>query len=61
MLKIARPVAISTAPMQAGDVRRPTRDRRLAGATGFAPHTELAEGLARFVAWYRSYHDLPAG
>jgi UDP-glucuronate 4-epimerase len=25
-------------------------------ATGFAPSTPLADGLARFVAWYRDYH-----
>ena len=49
------------APMQAGDVPATyAAIDRLAAATGFAPHTPLAEGLARFVAWYRSYHDLPA-
>jgi UDP-glucuronate 4-epimerase len=25
-------------------------------ATGFAPRTPLAEGLTRFVAWYRDYY-----
>ena len=50
------------APMQAGDVPATyAAIDRLAAATGFAPHTQLADGLARFVAWYRSYHDLPAG
>jgi UDP-glucuronate 4-epimerase len=29
---------------------------RLAAAIGFAPTTQLAEGLARFVAWYRGYY-----
>ena len=28
---------------------------RLRAATGFAPRTPLADGLARFVAWYRDY------
>ena len=49
------------APMQPGDVPATyAAIDRLAAATGFAPHTELADGLARFVAWYRGYHDLPA-
>jgi UDP-glucuronate 4-epimerase len=29
---------------------------RLRQATGFVPKTSLADGLARFVAWYREYH-----
>jgi UDP-glucuronate 4-epimerase len=48
------------APMQPGDV--PTTfaaTDRLAAVTGFAPRTPLAEGLARFVAWYREYYDIP--
>jgi UDP-glucuronate 4-epimerase len=24
--------------------------------TGVAPHTDLATGIERFVAWYRAYH-----
>ena len=32
------------------------RSSGIAAATGFAPTTSLAEGLARFVAWYRDYH-----
>ena len=44
--------------MQPGDVEATFADTtRLRGATGFAPHTPLAEGLARFVAWYRDYHQ----
>ena len=50
------------APMQPGDVPATyAAIDRLAAATGFAPHTPLAEGLARFVAWYREYHRIPAG
>ncbi len=30
---------------------------RLAALTGFAPQTPLADGLARFVAWYREYYS----
>ena len=43
--------------MQPGDVPATWADasllRRL---TGYAPQTDLAEGLARFVAWYRDYY-----
>ncbi|CAG0963616.1 UDP-glucuronate 4-epimerase [Burkholderiales bacterium] len=44
-------------PMQPGDVPATYASiERLRALTGFAPHTPLAEGLARFVAWYREYH-----
>jgi UDP-glucuronate 4-epimerase len=44
-------------PMQPGDVPATyAAIGRLEAATGFAPRTSLAEGLARFVAWYRDYY-----
>jgi UDP-glucuronate 4-epimerase len=44
-------------PLQRGDVRATYASiDRLAAATGFAPTTSLADGLARFVAWYREYY-----
>jgi UDP-glucuronate 4-epimerase len=44
-------------PMQPGDVPATyAAIDRLAALTGFAPSTPLAEGLARFVAWYRDYY-----
>ena len=44
-------------PMQPGDVEATYASiDRLQQATGFAPHTPLADGLARFVAWYREYY-----
>jgi UDP-glucuronate 4-epimerase len=44
-------------PMQPGDVEATYASiDRLAAATGFAPQTPLAAGLARFVDWYRGYH-----
>ena len=44
-------------PLQAGDVPATFASvERLAAATGFAPMTPLADGLARFVAWYREYY-----
>ncbi|GMU72102.1 MAG: NAD-dependent epimerase [Betaproteobacteria bacterium PRO3] len=43
-------------PMQRGDVPATFASiERLAALTGFAPRTPLAEGLARFVRWYRDY------
>ena len=48
-------------PMQPGDVPASLAAiDRLAALTGFAPRTPLAEGLARFVAWYREYHGISA-
>ena len=44
-------------PMQPGDVPATYASiDRLRALTGFAPRTPLAEGLARFVEWYRRYH-----
>jgi UDP-glucuronate 4-epimerase len=44
-------------PMQDGDVGATYASiDRLRALTGFAPHTPLADGLARFVAWYRGYY-----
>jgi UDP-glucuronate 4-epimerase len=44
-------------PMQKGDVPATWADatllRRL---TGYRPHTDLREGIAQFVAWYREYN-----
>ncbi|MEW5734312.1 MAG: NAD-dependent epimerase [Thermodesulfobacteriota bacterium] len=44
-------------PMQAGDVPATCADiEDLHRAVGFAPSTPLAEGIARFLEWYRSYY-----
>ena len=49
-------------PMQPGDVPATFASiDRLRDATGFAPHTPLADGLGRFVAWYRGYYEAQAG
>jgi len=46
-------------PMQPGDVPATYASiDRLRAATGFAPSTPLAEGLSRFVDWYRAYHGV---
>jgi len=44
-------------PLQAGDVVATyAAIDRLHQATGFAPHTPLNVGLARFVEWYREFY-----
>ena len=45
--------------MQPGDVPATWADAGLLRAlTGYAPRTDLRDGVARFVAWYRDYHNL---
>ena len=45
--------------MQPGDVPATWADASLLRSlTGYAPQTPVAEGVARFVAWYRDYHGL---
>ncbi len=47
-------------PMQPGDVPATCAAiERAAAALDFAPRTPLAEGLERFVAWYRDYYRVP--
>jgi UDP-glucuronate 4-epimerase len=44
-------------PMQAGDVPATCADvDDLMAAVGFRPATPIAEGIRRFVAWYREYY-----
>jgi UDP-glucuronate 4-epimerase len=46
-------------PLQPGDVKATYASiDRLRDATGFAPRTSLEDGLARFVAWFRSYYGV---
>ena len=48
-------------PMQAGDVVATYADvAALKDAVGFEPKTPLAEGIEKFVTWYREYYH-PAG
>jgi UDP-glucuronate 4-epimerase len=43
--------------MQAGDVLETRADiSALQRDVGFTPSTPLADGLGRFVEWYRNYH-----
>ncbi len=44
-------------PMQPGDMEATCADNAALEAwVGFTPHTPLADGLAQFAAWFRSYH-----
>jgi UDP-glucuronate 4-epimerase len=44
-------------PMQPGDVPATYADiERARGKLGFEPRTGIAEGIPKFVAWYREYH-----
>ena len=46
-------------PMQPGDVPATYADvDDLMREVGFRPSTPIAEGIARFVAWYREYHGV---
>ncbi|RYD21459.1 MAG: NAD-dependent epimerase/dehydratase family protein, partial [Lysobacteraceae bacterium] len=46
-------------PMQPGDVRDTFADiSAIQRDLGYEPRTTIAEGVPRFVAWYRDYHGL---
>ena len=47
--------------MAAGDVQATYADvSDLAAKVDFSPDTQIEDGIARFVAWYREYYGLPA-
>jgi UDP-glucuronate 4-epimerase len=46
-------------PMQPGDVTATFADiGKLSALTGYRPKVKLAEGLERFVDWYRSFYPI---
>ena len=46
-------------PMQPGDVPATYADvDDLMRDVGFRPSTSIADGIAKFVSWYRAYHKL---
>jgi UDP-glucuronate 4-epimerase len=54
---LGRPAIRELAPMQPGDVPETCADvEALRAAVGFAPSTSVAEGISRFVDWFRAYH-----
>jgi UDP-glucuronate 4-epimerase len=57
--EIGKPAQKNMLPMQPGDVVATYADvTGLKAATGFEPKTPLADGLRRFVAWYRDYYKI---
>jgi UDP-glucuronate 4-epimerase len=55
---LGRRAVIVDAPRPAADVMETRADvRAIAALTGFAPSTPLAEGVARFVTWFRAWKD----
>lgn len=56
---IGRPAIRNYLPMQPGDVPSTFADAELlVKLTGFRPSTPVAEGVARFIAWYRDYYNI---
>lgn len=54
---LGRKAQLELLPFQPGDVQATYADiNDLERAVGFRPATPLADGLARFVAWYRDYY-----
>jgi UDP-glucuronate 4-epimerase len=55
---VGKPAIRKLEPMQPGDVTETCADiDDLAAAVGFAPKTPIAEGVGRFVDWYRRYTE----
>jgi UDP-glucuronate 4-epimerase len=53
---LGKPARRNLLPMQPGDVPDTWADvSRLQALTGWAPHTDVGEGVQRFVDWYRAY------
>ncbi len=51
---LGREPVIDTLPEQPGDMKRTLADVALAGRElGYRPHVPIAEGITRFVEWYR--------
>ncbi len=55
--EFGKPAQRELLPMQPGDVPATYADiEDLARDIGFRPKTSIADGIARFAAWYRDYH-----
>jgi UDP-glucuronate 4-epimerase len=56
---VGKPATKNLLAMQPGDVVSTYADiSELKAATGFEPKTPLADGIKRFVAWYRDYYKV---
>jgi UDP-glucuronate 4-epimerase len=59
---LGREAIMEFAPLQAGDVRASCADIESSRRDlGFEPQTKLAQGIPRFVEWYRAYEKNAAG
>jgi UDP-glucuronate 4-epimerase len=57
--ELGRPAIRELLPMQPGDVPETCADvEALQEAVGFAPNTPVAEGIRRFIHWFRAYHGV---
>jgi UDP-glucuronate 4-epimerase len=57
--EIGKPAVRHYLEMQKGDVPATWADASLLQRlTGFRPHTDIREGVKRFVAWYREYYSV---
>ena len=55
--EIGRPAVRNYMPMQPGDVPATWANASLLQSlTGYAPQTDIREGVRRFVSWYREYY-----
>ena len=54
---LGKPALKELLPMQPGDVQATCADvDALQKAVGFAPNTPVADGIGRFIDWFRAYH-----
>lgn len=57
--ELGRKAVVRTAPRPAADVEETFASvDAIAALTGFAPSTSLAEGIAKFAAWFKQWHEL---
>lgn len=57
---IGKKAKVRYLPMQPGDVLSTYADiQSLHDAVGFQPKTQVEQGIANFVAWYREYYRVP--
>lgn len=47
-------------PMQAGDVAATHADTSALELLGYKPKISIDEGVAKFIAWYKSYFKIKA-
>ncbi len=56
---LGKPAIRELLPMQPGDVRETCADvEALQQAVGFAPNTPIADGIRKFIDWYRAFHGV---